>query len=130
MGQAPDDLSPDELARAAAFFATQPEFLGYWLERYAEEEQMETATLARLLGCSVEGLFRIKLCLTPRRERLESDVGEIAERFAVDLNRLADVLLAVWGAEAARSLGARRGASTARGASGYPAFAAASDREP
>lgn len=83
-------LDPALAARAAAYFSQQPEFLGYWLEGYRAAEGLEPPALARWLGCSLDTLRHLALCLRPRRERLEADVAGLAARYGVDPGRLAD----------------------------------------
>jgi hypothetical protein len=90
-------------ARAAAYFSQRREFLGYWLEAYRAAAGLEPAALARWLGCSVDTLSHLALCLRPREERLESDVAGLAARYGVHPDRLADALLPALAQESPRA---------------------------
>ncbi len=126
MSEKPPTMDAALLARAAAFFSAQPDFLGYWLEVYRERGDVEPAGLARELGCSLETLLQLALCRRPRQDRLYEDTRELAERYGVDQDRLTDLLLDAEVFDSAHS----RQAVKERQPQGLPAFAAARDREP
>jgi hypothetical protein len=124
----PDELRGPLLRRAATFFSEHPDFLGYWLAKYRESAGTEPPAQARLLGCNVEALQQLAVCLCPREESLLADTAELSQRFGVDQDRLADMLLHAKAYEAGRLR--RAAAREAQAGSGWlPALAAASDRE-
>ena len=88
------------------------------LYRYAEAEGMSWEQLAAGLGCTVEALDQVALCLPPRDEHFVSDVAAIAgewvdpARLLPVLRRL-QVLSAMAGARAPETQSVQRGASTA-----------------
>src|SRR5439155_16690260 len=88
-----ETLDPGLLRRTARRCSTRPEFLGYWLDLYRETEDLEPAALARHLGCAVEALDELALCLRPLPERRARELAGLAARFGLDAKRLAAVLL-------------------------------------
>lgn len=119
------------LARAARYFSLRREYLGYWLEIYREEEGLEPPALARVLGCSLETLRHLALCFAPRADRLFEDTAELAERYGIEQDRLADLFHDAEVYEARKAAPSPApGPAPAAGPRGLPAFAAARDREP
>ena len=98
-----------------------PAFLGHALAIYAASEGFDDVALARDLGCTVEQLTRVRLCLRPRAEEPSfwSDVEEVASSFALDAAALAN---AVRRADAVIAM--QRAADASRGS-----LLAARDRE-
>jgi len=96
------------LARAAERTAARPAFLGSLLETYREMEAMDDSQLADYLGCPMEALPRVALCLrpAPAPPRFRDDVERIAARFALNPDRLATLVRHVDAV-----LGMRRGGS-------------------
>lgn len=76
----------DRLARRVE---TDPPFLASALADYARSEQLSETELADSLGCTIEILARLRLCLRPRPDHFHDDIDEIAARFQID-----DVVLA------------------------------------
>jgi hypothetical protein len=64
-------------------------FLAAALAGYARSEHMSDTDLAASLGCPVETLAALRLCLRPRADHFGDDIDEIAARFQLD-----DVVLA------------------------------------
>lgn len=81
----------DPLAYLAARADDDPFFLAAVLACYARSERLDDAGHAAALGCPAEQLPRLKLCRPPRPEpeHFWADVTQIAERFALDADRLA-----------------------------------------
>ena len=102
----------DPLKRLAARAASDPSFLASLLAEYARSEGRDDAGLARELGCPEETLTGVRLCRAPRPDPagFREDVRRVAERFALDADRLMEV---VRQAEALRRL--REGGSAAAG---------------
>jgi hypothetical protein len=121
-------LTAAMLRAAAQRFAESPAFVGYWLEVYREREGLELPALAARLGCSVETVQHLSLCRQPRAEQWADDTAEIAQRYGIEQDRLADLLLD------AEAYAATRRPATAPAERAFggarAAFAAARDREP
>jgi hypothetical protein len=79
----------DALARRVV---DDPFFLGEALAAYARSEGLDDAGLAAALGCSVEGLARLRLCRRPDPARFGADVARIAERFGARADALAEAV--------------------------------------
>lgn len=77
-----------QLDAFARRLAADPAFLASALADYARSEDLDEPELADALGCSVDILTRLRLCLRPRSDRFEADVQEIATRFGVDADAL------------------------------------------
>lgn len=88
--------SPALAARAAAYFSQQPECLGYWLTAYRAARAMEPAALASELGCSLETLHHLLLCLRPHEDRLGQETVALAARYGIQANRLGAIFLEAW----------------------------------
>ena len=73
---------------------TDPYFLGYALAQYAKTENLKDDELARVLGCDVASLTRLRLCRSPRREPalFRQDVGRIASAFKINDERLGEAV--------------------------------------
>jgi len=119
-------LDPAWTARLARRCSEQPEFLGYWLELYRETEGLSATGLARHLGCDLQAMDQLALCLRPRPERRAVDLERLATRFGADRKRLAAVLLQAEAYSQARSRAPEAARSHAPGFGGV--FAAACDR--
>jgi hypothetical protein len=82
----------EELTRKAANFDY---FLAKVFVRYQKLEGLTPSDLARMLGCTVETFNRIALCRRPNSENaneFKSEVGEIASRFSIDPDKLANII--------------------------------------
>lgn len=69
-------------------------FLASALEDYAASERLDASGLADAVGCGVGELGPLGLCRRPRsdREHFMNDVQEIARRFNLPEERLAEVV--------------------------------------
>ncbi|MBX5490755.1 MAG: hypothetical protein IRZ14_06320 [Chloroflexi bacterium] len=78
----------EELARRVE---DDPAFLASVLAVYARSENMDDEALARALGCPLDRLPALRLCLRPRPEpsHFQRDVQEIATHFGLDPDALA-----------------------------------------
>jgi hypothetical protein len=107
----------DALARRVQ---RDPAFLAAPLADYARSERLDERGLAAALGCPVEQLSPLRLCFRPRPDRFRGDVEQIAARFGVRPDVLAE---AVRRSDALAALRER--------AAGQPGtLMAARDREP
>jgi hypothetical protein len=81
------------LEHLARRVADAPDFLACALAEYARGERLDDAGLAARLGVSVEILTHLRLCGAPRAEAplFRRDVEQIARRFTVDPDVLAEV---------------------------------------
>jgi hypothetical protein len=82
--------SLEHLARRVA---DAPDFLACALAEYVRSEKLDDAGLAARLACPVEALTHLRLCRMPRTEAPQfwQDVEQIARRFAVDPDALAEI---------------------------------------
>ncbi|HEY7065729.1 MAG TPA: hypothetical protein VII06_29915 [Chloroflexota bacterium] len=110
----------DALARRVQ---TDPAFLAAALADYARSERLDEHGLAAALGCPVDALTPLRLCLRPRPAppHFRQDVEQIAARFGVRPAVLAEVV------RRADALAALRRAPAADAARGT--LMAARDRE-
>ena len=72
--------------------ADEPDFLAAALADYARSQQLDDAALAAYLGCPMDQLDRLRLCLRPRPDRFLADIDEIATDFGIDPDALIDVV--------------------------------------
>jgi hypothetical protein len=81
------------LLHLAQRVADAPDFLAAALAEYARSEHLEDTGLATRLGCSVETLTHLRLCRMPRAQTplFWQDVEQIAQRFSIEADLLADV---------------------------------------
>ncbi len=84
----------DALEALAARAAGEPFFLACPLAAYASSEGIDDARLAAALGCPAQELAMLRLCRAPRAEpgKFWDDVNEVAVRFGIDPNVLADAV--------------------------------------
>lgn len=88
------DRSRDLIARAAARAADRPFYLASAIAAFRELHGMDDPDLARFLACSTDTLARLRLCRLPDVEspQFQSDVRQIAQRFAIDPQSLLELL--------------------------------------
>lgn len=96
--------------RLAMRVLDDPRFLGAALAAYARDEGLDDAGLAAWLGCSLDGLTRLRLCYRPREDRLHDDLRLLSQRFGA---RALALLQALRRADALTALRAAPGESTA-----------------
>lgn len=84
----------DPLKRLARRVENDPQFLACLLAEYAQSEGLDDAGLARELSGEEAILTSLRLCRAPRPEAADfrQDVRQIAEHFALDAVRLAEIL--------------------------------------
>ncbi len=81
------DLS--HLARQAA---SKPEFVASKLAAYQRAKSLDDAALANQLGCSLDDLPHLRLCMLPRLDHFEENVERIASHVHANAVVLAQVL--------------------------------------
>ena len=93
----------DPFVSLAERVQTDPFFLAAALETYRHSEDLDSAGLARRLGCREEELRLLALCRRPDASSPQywSDIERIAARFGVELIILAEIVrrfeaLSVW----------------------------------
>jgi hypothetical protein len=87
------ELSRPLLDEASDRAADNPYFLAHDLQVYAGFRGWTRRQLAAALNCPVNALALVGLCRTPWRDsRFQSDVGEIAARFKLESQVLANLL--------------------------------------
>ncbi len=97
------DLNPmsarDELVRR---LKSNPDFVGYVLARYQEQESISDENLPAILGTLPELVFRLALCRKPdaNAANFATSVREIADYTLVDESLLADIIRQVSSLEA------------------------------
>jgi hypothetical protein len=84
----------DPLEALAARAAEEPFFLGWILAAYAYSEELNDAGLAAAVGCAGQELAMLRLCRAPGTDPQDfwDDITSIAERFALDPQRLAEIV--------------------------------------
>jgi hypothetical protein len=82
------------LDRLARRVLNDPFFLAAALTAFAESEGLDDAGLAARLGCELSVLTNLRLCRMPCPEAPQfwQDVEQIAERFGVDAETLAEMV--------------------------------------
>lgn len=78
--------------RAAERAAARPAFMAWILARFREGEGFDEERLAAFLGIERATLDRLALCGRPRPDLFREDVEDIAERYAIDPMRLANMI--------------------------------------
>jgi hypothetical protein len=92
----------DALNRAALrLAASDPAYLGYWLDRHKAHEGLDDAALARRLGIDASRLATLALCRTPAGDAFADDLAAICDLTAAARGPLASLLrreqgLAAW----------------------------------
>ena len=81
------DLS--NLARQAA---SKPEFVAHRLAAYQQAKNLDDADLAKQLGCSLDDLTHVRLCMLPRLDHFDGDVERIANHVHAKADELAMIL--------------------------------------
>ncbi|EPX57063.1 hypothetical protein D187_006817 [Cystobacter fuscus DSM 2262] len=84
---------PSWLKAAVRRSADEDWTLGFIFKRYRQFKNKSSEELAEELGCSLETLDWLSLCRVPSEERFAEELSVITQRFNVDPNRLAPVLL-------------------------------------
>jgi hypothetical protein len=77
---------------AAQRAKARPDYLGWVLARYIEQEHISEAELATRLGIAPHDLPRLELCLRPRAEHFADDIRQISTKFHVDATALAGIV--------------------------------------
>ncbi len=95
----------DALRDAAARAKDDPFYLSGLLEAYRQMENMSQNELASYLGCLPDLLPSIALCRRPHHSRFRQDIEQIASRFTISPDRLANLVRA---AEAYQASGAAK----------------------
>jgi hypothetical protein len=80
------------LEYAAQRAESRPEYLGWILTRYIEQEHISEAELATRLGIISQDLLRLALCLRPRTEHFAADLRQISTKFHIDATALAGIV--------------------------------------
>lgn len=94
--------SQPSLANLTRLAAGRGVLLAAALAAYQQREQLDDGTLAALLGCSRDGLVRLRLCEVPRADHFDEDVAQIAAFVPVDRDALTQLLERVGIAKATR----------------------------
>jgi hypothetical protein len=84
----------EPLERLARRVRSDPFFLAAPLARYADSERLDDDALAARLGCDRAALTLLRLCRSPQPmpPHFWNDVQQIAARFNLDPDRLAEVV--------------------------------------
>jgi hypothetical protein len=89
-------MSPkDQASVHAAVFrntAKDPSWLGHWLARHQQSEDLDEKQLAEALGISMDNLVLLCLCRSPRADHYQEDLKVICDRTGVSEQRLAGIL--------------------------------------
>jgi hypothetical protein len=84
----------EPLERLARRVESDPFFLAAPLARYAASNRLDDEALAQRLGCERASLTHLRLCRSPdpMPPQFMKDVEQIAARFALDPDRLAEIV--------------------------------------
>ncbi len=77
------------LARQAA---SKPEFVASKLAAYQQEKHLDDVALADQLGCSLDDLTHLRLCMLPRLDHFDENVERIASHVHAKADELAKIL--------------------------------------
>lgn len=67
-------------------------YCAYWLNEWCIEYNRTQNDLLRELGCDLETMLNVAMCLAPRTGRETEDINQVAAKFQVDPAKLARVL--------------------------------------
>lgn len=83
-----------ESLHAAVFrnTAKDPAWVGYWLARHQQTEDLDEEQLAGKLGITMENLVLVCLCRTPRSDQFREDLRIICQRTGASEEALAGML--------------------------------------
>ena len=77
-------MSPEEKASLHAAVlrntAQNPAWLGYWLARHQQSEDLDEQQLADKLGIAMDNLVLLCLCRTPRDDQFKADLEAVCQR--------------------------------------------------
>lgn len=92
------------LAYAASKAKKNPEYIGYFLHRYAEIESIQLNDLINYLNCSIASFNRLSLCLAPdaNSSSFAESIKNISTTMQVSYLDLAKIIKHVIGIEALR----------------------------
>jgi hypothetical protein len=84
----------DVLARAVQKAQNNPFFLANVLNEFQRQNNLNDASLAKLIGCKAQDLPRLALCRCPNTSQptFASDVNHLAHRFGLHENDLANII--------------------------------------
>src|SRR5437667_7374730 len=85
----------DKASLHAAVFrqtAADPVWLGYWLARHQQTEQLQADQLAEKMGVPMDNLPLLCLCRTPRADHFREDLRVVCQRTGAREAVLAQVL--------------------------------------
>jgi hypothetical protein len=68
------------------------QYLAWVLARYSQAEQKTDEMMARMLKLPVQDLDRVRICLRPRPQLFEDDIGQVAAKFGLDGSALAKIV--------------------------------------
>lgn len=89
-------MTPEDRAslHAAVFRNTAKDsaWIGYWLARHQQTEDLEEEALAQKLGINVDNLILLCLCRTPRTDHFLEDLKVVCQRTGASERALAQVL--------------------------------------
>jgi hypothetical protein len=89
-------MKPEEkqALNAAVLRATgeDPTWLGYWIDRFKQNEGIQTAEIAEQLGLRADALVLLCLCKTPRAEHFQDDLKAVCQRTGAKDDALARII--------------------------------------
>ena len=87
--------SREKASLQAAVFrntAREPAWLGYWLARHQQTENLDEQQLADKLGILMDKLVLLCLCRTPRRDQFREDLDVVCRHTGASEEVLAQIL--------------------------------------
>ena len=85
----------DRASLHAAVFrntAQDPAWIGHWLARHQQTENLDEEQLAQKLGIAVDNLVLLCLCRSPRSDHFQEDLRVVCKRTGASEKVLAQVL--------------------------------------
>jgi hypothetical protein len=82
----------NNLEKLATRLRDDPFFLACPLAIYADSMRMDDAKLSAALGCPQETLIHVRLCRAPSESQFIDDIGQIASRFQLNADALAQAV--------------------------------------
>ncbi len=82
----------EAIGRLSQRLENDPFFLASVLHSYVISQGIDATSLAQQLGCDVQALGIIGICRRPNLENFRSDVFQIAQRFNLNVEALAEIV--------------------------------------
>lgn len=89
-------MTPEQLEHLHACVYRQtgqdPLWVGYWIKRFVESEELTLVQVAQTLGISGDNLVLLCLCRTPRSDCFQEDLRVLCERTGAKEEEIARII--------------------------------------